>query len=1181
MKIVQLDLLAFGPFTEQSLLLDGGQYGLHIIYGPNEAGKSSSLRALRQWLYGIPHNSRDNFVHNNPNLRVGGVLEAADGTRLECVRRKGRDKTLRDRVHDQPIDEVELQRLLGGVDETVFAQRFGIDYEELRRGGAAVVSGHGDLGAILFAAGAGIADVRRIQAVIENDMAELFKPRGSTPRINEAVSRLKEARSQIKSNQLATADWVRYDQALREARQREVEISEQLHEKRPLKHKFERIAKALPLNVRRRSLERELVAVVDTPRLPEDFSGLRIQSVTKLSNAQKSMRDAAGAIQRLEETIAQLDIPQGLLEHRTAITHLQTELGSYQKAARDRPGLDARLQEIEQQAKQILQELGREPELMQSESLRLSQAQRRRIRSLAEDYKARVNRQQTAGQAVRQLLDEIETIESQLAQLPDHRDVGELKRATRRAERRGNLDDQLANERAVVRDLERQVAVSLDRLPLWSGSLEELESLPVPIAETVDRFENDTQDAAQTLRQIELQIDDSNRQLQQCDQDLEQLRLERDVPTEENLSYARQHRDEGWQLVWQVWQHGLGEDAEAVAEFIKDFAPGSDLAAAYRASVVAVDATADRLRREAERVARKAQLSATRRELEQRRDRQIECLAAAQQRFNELNAEWARLWSPLGITPLSPREMRAWLRQQQDLAATAHSLRQHRDSVSTTDALASSLQEDLVRHLNDIGASSPDSDSLSAAIEHCESVIHEIDEVNRQRTDTEQRLQSLTNELPARERHVEQANVDVQQWRDDWADAVAALGLNEKSSTSEATAVIEQVDELFGLVREAGELQNRIDGIDRDAAAFEQSVKDLFEQVDRKLLDLPPPRAISDLSDRLRAATEAQTKRESLQEQLATEKLELAAAESAIKQWEADIAQLCELAGCTTSDELSVIERQAAARTELEEKLRNVNEQLEGLAAGGASLNEFVAEAESFDPDQLLADLQKLDDEIERLDAERIDAAKSVRECEVELKRMDGSGRAAEAQELAESLLAGIRSDADQYVRLRLASVLLRRTIDRYREANRAPVLSLASNLFADLTLGSFAELRADFDEKGSAVLVGVRNSGQVVGVDGMSEGTRDQLYLALRLALLEVYLTGHEPMPFIVDDLLIMFDDDRAVAALKALARLASKTQVLFFTHHEHLVELARDKLDKRILFSHSLTSVAAMTKG
>ena len=70
-----------------------------------------------------------------------------------------------------------------------------------------------------------------------------------------------------------------------------------------------------------------------------------------------------------------------------------------------------------------------------------------------------------------------------------------------------------------------------------------------------------------------------------------------------------------------------------------------------------------------------------------------------------------------------------------------------------------------------------------------------------------------------------------------------------------------------------------------------------------------------------------------------------------------------------------------------------------------------------------------------------------------------------------------------------------------------------------------------------------------------MSDGTCDQLYLALRLALLESYLSDHEPIPFIVDDILIQFDDDRAVASLKALAELSKNTQVIFFTHHEHLV--------------------------
>lgn len=77
-----------------------------------------------------------------------------------------------------------------------------------------------------------------------------------------------------------------------------------------------------------------------------------------------------------------------------------------------------------------------------------------------------------------------------------------------------------------------------------------------------------------------------------------------------------------------------------------------------------------------------------------------------------------------------------------------------------------------------------------------------------------------------------------------------------------------------------------------------------------------------------------------------------------------------------------------------------------------------------------------------------------------------------------------------------------------------------------------------------------------------MSDGTRDQLYLALRLASLERYLEHNPPLPFIVDDLLVNFDDERARATLTELANLAKKTQVLFFTHHEHLVNSARNPL-------------------
>jgi uncharacterized protein YhaN len=74
-----------------------------------------------------------------------------------------------------------------------------------------------------------------------------------------------------------------------------------------------------------------------------------------------------------------------------------------------------------------------------------------------------------------------------------------------------------------------------------------------------------------------------------------------------------------------------------------------------------------------------------------------------------------------------------------------------------------------------------------------------------------------------------------------------------------------------------------------------------------------------------------------------------------------------------------------------------------------------------------------------------------------------------------------------------------------------------------------------------------------------MSSGTRDQLYLALRLASLEKFMEGSEPMPFIVDDILVDFDDERSESALIALSQIAKKTQVIMFTHHSRVVEQAR----------------------
>jgi uncharacterized protein YhaN len=89
-------------------------------------------------------------------------------------------------------------------------------------------------------------------------------------------------------------------------------------------------------------------------------------------------------------------------------------------------------------------------------------------------------------------------------------------------------------------------------------------------------------------------------------------------------------------------------------------------------------------------------------------------------------------------------------------------------------------------------------------------------------------------------------------------------------------------------------------------------------------------------------------------------------------------------------------------------------------------------------------------------------------------------------------------------------------------------------------------------------ILVGVRADGDRKQVEQMSDGTRDQLYLALRLATLEHYADGSDVLPFVVDDILIQFDDSRSQSTLSTLAEFSGHTQVILFTHHLHVLDQA-----------------------
>ncbi|MFW6244012.1 MAG: ATP-binding protein, partial [Desulfovibrionales bacterium] len=403
---------------------------------------------------------------------------------------------------------------------------------------------------------------------------------------------------------------------------------------------------------------------------------------------------------------------------------------------------------------------------------------------------------------------------------------------------------------------------------------------------------------------------------------------------------------------------------------------------------------------------------------------------------------------------------------------------------------------------------------------------------------------------------------------------VSPLGLAGEAVPAEARAVIDETRKLEAFDVRINELRRRIQGIDQDSARFDERVSMLVKELDPSLTKRHSFEAAAGLYHALREAQRSADSRERLNTRLAELEEWYAEASRAVSRCRAKIRAMCDEAGCETPEQMPERIKGSEQRARIEQELEQVEEQMRHLS-GGMELADFVAELESVDSDSIVAALEEVESSAKDLDRERSELDQVIGSERHILSTMDGSPKAAMLAQDAEDLAAKIERKVAQYVRLRLAWTVLNRAVESYREKNQGPILTRSGELFCELTRGAFAGLRVEYDRKDIPVLVGVRpDSNAFVHVENMSDGTRDQLYLAIRLASLATYVERKGPMPFLVDDVLVNFDDDRSLAALKVLARLSDATQIVFFTHHRHLVDMAETALPENKLFVHELTA-------
>lgn len=1106
MKILELNLPAFGPFTETLLDFSSGNEGLHIVYGPNEAGKSSALRALTQLFYGIPHFSSDDFIHPHNKLRIRGKLRRSDGTVLDFIRRKGRINNLRAADDSTVTEESYLRTFLGGLDESAFTVRFGIDHAGLVAGGKKIIEGGGDIGQILFAAGSGISDLRKIQNDLQSEAEALFKPAAQKPRINQSISNLKDRQKAVREAQLPDQEWEQHKTALDKAvcEKKSLEIrSDQNHKER---NRLERIKEAFPAVVRRNELLSELETYRHAVLLSEDFKERRLEALTSLRIAENEEKQAAKNLDEIRQSLNESGIPRNLLlEHADLIGELYQELGSYRKAMKDRLRLEGLRSSAKAEAAAILRKFRGDLTLEHAGQLYLETAESIAIRDLGTEYERLGTRVKTTQEEIAKLSLMTERLKKQLAESHEPPDCDELLRAVENARQHGDLESQYEAECAAIRKAEASAEISLKKLTLRTETFEELEQLPVPSLESIETFERRLRQSEDEITKQRKEIADMELGLTETEAQIEALRIEQEVPTENDLIEARNTRDELWNTVCMA-----------------EFPVGNDLAETYSSRVKYADKIADRLRREANRVAKKASLLADREKRRIYLHRLKERLEKSEAEYTQTGEEWAALWEPVAISPKSPREMRAWTQKQALLADQIALIREKRAKAEEIKTRIEQHRHELMECLRGSGAVLALTPDLSPRTSHPDSLRdiislsrNLIDRAVKSRTERDK----LRSNLAQREDELQEASArekktlqELSDWRQQWLKAVQPLGLDADATPAQANAVADDVRDLFVKINEAEILLKRINGIDRDAENFAEKVSHLLSREAPELEKLPLEQSVTELNTRLRRASEAKTRQDSLEKQARQEEKHLKNAKSRISEIQARLGAMCEEAGCKGYNDLPAAEDRSALRKRFAAEYEQIEGLLRKLSAGSA-LDDFIRDAAATDPDSIDPRVSRLTEEAKQLDQEKSLLDQIIGKETNELGRMNGSPRAAEIEEEVQDILARLERDAEQYARLRLASAVLSQAVERYREKNQGPILTRSNDLFSRMTLGAFTGLRLDFNDKGETVLKGVRR-GELVDVSGMSDGTADQLYLASGWQALKLIWRKTKPYP-------------------------------------------------------------------
>ena len=392
-----------------------------------------------------------------------------------------------------------------------------------------------------------------------------------------------------------------------------------------------------------------------------------------------------------------------------------------------------------------------------------------------------------------------------------------------------------------------------------------------------------------------------------------------------------------------------------------------------------------------------------------------------------------------------------------------------------------------------------------------------------------------------------------------WQEWLKDRGLLE-SFTPETVDVLQRQVELGrSRLEDVRNWQQRIKAIEKDIQEYVDAVEPLATAFD-VTFDANDYRTVAAAADRLvelledvqendRNRTDAEAELDDAERQFQDRK-------NVLEKAEEDLAQLLRSGGAEEAEAFRARAGHHQRRSDLEASARDALDRLQRISGPGEALDRLKADLADSDPQSMHDEISRLEEELELTQGRRDDLSNERGSIENELAGLVSEEESSRLRMERTTLVEQISVHARDWARLTLARELLEEARRKFERERQPGVVRHAQEFFADITEGRYKQVYAPLGEQTITV---TDADGGTKQPSELSRGTREQLFLSLRFGLIRELGQRTEPLPVIVDEVLVNFDPERALRAAVSFARLSETNQVLVFTCHPSVVDLFR----------------------